>query len=528
MAVTYAWRLDSNKYAYILPPYNLKACTGPKTENNPEAKYSLEYGFLSNTPLTDYFLRAVGTAAEDKFGKNSEGGLALYQTAFDAMLAKISGAANGALTQIGENEITTISDWKGMDNADILSADVYFNVDSENCADLRGVGIKGARYLGSIPGSTYINDKSVGETSGKDLAVGLDYLASGTTTTVDVMLSDGTVTDKDIIVQAGIPGFTDVYGIYLEDNLEDGDTVSGTTQTPEYMFVIRNGKDGAQGVKGDPLTIDSDGVEETLAKKDDLVALSGTVTTLKDEVENINDNVKTLTQYYNTISLDNINNLITMVTNLQRQLNRLEEYLFGFELPDVTNDGDDPTIIGGGGTGRIQIVPLGVVKKSKDDLTIAQNDYIYEGDESTGAGIEGWATDIDSLKVNNKKFHLLGYLEPENDYLVADEKSQGVRAMPSITRLYSLPNIAVTLTGITFGMNTTYGSMKMKVNGSAEIDGSLRVQDNMQAKAISATHSSITGSSYASDGFYQTTSPSASTATTITAYTDFSKDPTIE
>lgn len=526
MAVTYAWRLDSNKYAYILPPYDLKACTGPKTENNPEAKYSLEYGFLSNTPLTDYFLRAVGTAAEDKFGKNSEGGLALYQTAFDAMLAKISGAANGALTQIGENEITTISDWKGMDNAVILSADVYFNVDSENCADLRGVGIKGARYLGSIPGSTYINDKSVGETSGKDLAVGLDYLASGTPTTVDVMLSDGTVTDKDIIVQAGIPGFTDVYGIYLEDNLEDEDTVSGTTQTPEYMFVIRNGKDGARGEEGPAYQI-TDGVKEGLAKQEDLKTLSGTVTTLKTDVEKIGDNLETLTQYYNTISLDNINNLITMVTNLQRQLNRLEEYLFGFELPDVTNDGDDPTIIGGG-TGRIQIVPLGMVKKSKDDSTIAQDDYTYNGDKATGAGIEGWDTaDEEILKVNNKKFHLLGYLEPENDYLVADEKSQGVRAMPSITRLYSLPNIAVTLTGITFGVKSDY-DMNVRVNGSGEITGSLKVGANMQADKISANHSSITGTSYASGGFYQTESTENVSAKTITTYTDFSKDPTIE
>lgn len=519
MAVTYAWRLDSNKYAYILPPYDLKACTGPKTENNPEAEYSLEYGFLSNTPLTDYFLRAVGTAAEEKFGKNSKGGLASYQTAFDAMLAKISGAANGILTQIGKNEITTISNWKGMNNADILSADVYFNVDSENCVDLRGVGVKGARYLGSIPGSTYINDKSVGETSGKDLAVGLDYLASGTTTTVDVMLSDGTVTDKDIIVQAGIPGFTDVYGIYLEDNLEDEDTVSGTTQTPEYMFVIRNGKDGARGEKGPAYQI-TDGVKEGLAKQKDLEVLSGTVTTLKNEVERIDDNVKTLTQYYNTISLDNINNLITMVTNLQRQLNRLEEYLFGFELPDVTNDGDDPTIIGGG-TGRIQIVPLGMVKKSKDDSTIAQNDYTYIGTGSTEGGIEGWdTTDEETLKVNNKKFHLLGYLEPENDYLVADEKSQGVRAMPSITRLYSLPNIAVTLTGITFG---TEKKMDLYVSGNAQTSGSF------QTEAISAKHSSIVGSSYASEGFYQTTSPSASTITPpITVYKDFSKDPTIE
>lgn len=513
MAVTYAWRLDSNKYAYILPPYELKAGTDVSTE----------YGFLSNAPLTDYFLRTVSTTANDKFG--AKGSLEDYLTAFAAMEEKIGLAEAGVYHQIGEYGGEEIfSGWTGMKYADLLSGDEYYNVDAESCADLRGVGIKGTRYLGSIPFD------SANDLTGINLT-DFTYIASGdsATTYTWVLNEVNNEWEKQKVeipfVRAGIPGFTDVYGIYMDDNLDDKDSVSGTTNTPEYMFVIRNGSYGPQGPEG-PVYDMEDGVSAGLAKQKDLEALSGTVTTLKNEVERIDDNVTRLTQYYNTISLDNINNLITMVTNLQRQLNRLEEYLFGFELPDVTNDGDDPTIIGGG-TGRIQIVPLGIVKKSKDDSTIAQNDYTYSGTGSTGAGIEGWATDEDSLKVNNKKFHLLGYLEPENDYLVADEKSQGVRAMPSITRLYSLPNIAVTLTGITFGVESVH-DMNVRVNGSGEITGSLKVGTNMEADKISANHSSITGTSYATGGFYQTASTENVSATTITGYTDFSKDPTIE
>jgi len=448
MAVTYAWRLDSNKYAYILPPYKLEACTGPKTENNPEAKYSLEYGFLSNTPLTDYFLRAVGTAAEDKFGKNSEGGLAAYQDAFDAMLAKISGATNGALTQIGENEITTISDWKGLGNADILSADVYFNVDSENCADLRGVGIKGTRYLGSIKDD---NNNGVDINS-------VTYQAASET------------------VRAGMPGYIDVYGIYMEDNPAMEDPNSGVIKNaPEYMFVIRNGKDGAQGPQGEKGDENTNDLSE-YAKKTDLEALSKRVDDLADEISKLD--LETI--------LQRIGNIEGLYNTLLNEFERLKSYVDDLnEKIDNSNNNDNndgPTTIVGGGS-KIEIVPLG-------DVSGDRNDYDYEEGATEDGDIDGWYGE----PVNDKVFHLLGYLE-QDGYLSVD--GGGLREMPEVTRLYSLPNIGVTLKGVTFGVER---EMDLYVNGNTHIEGDAVVMDNIKAKNLIASNKS-----YVKEGFYQAT-----------------------
>lgn len=497
MAVTYAWRLDSNKFAYIVPPYDL---TGNTVSN--------EYGFLSDTPLTDYFLRAVATTAESKFGKNGVQGLSGYTAAFAAMEQKIAEAAtaNGH-TQQGKDIPTpqTFSGWTGMEHADLLSADVYYNVDSEDCADLRGVGIKGTRYLGSIRGDA-ATDGSISSANLENMT----YIPSGSSATTYTWVLNRTTNEweKSIVdvpvVQPGIPGFVDVYGIYLTDNLEGDETVETTNQTPEYMFVIRNGGYGPQGPQGDPLVIDGE-IEASLTTKAEFNALSSEVSTLKTAVSAVTNNMETLTQYYNTISLDNINNLIVMVSNLQKQLSRLEQYLFGFELPDVTTDTDDGGLPGGG-TGKIQIVPLGLV--SGDSVSNGYNDY--EGDTySSGAMIEGWGEEDD---VKTKQFHLLGYLEDsaENDeYLKTD--GDGNRKMPTITRLYSLPNVKVSLTGITFGnADGSDKNMDVKVNGnvlSSGIvwgEGGLGTPAQINAQTVVASSNVISKDKmYAKNGFYQ-------------------------
>lgn len=428
MAVTYAWRLDSNKFAYIVPPYDLTGNT-----------VSDEYGFLSETPLTDYFLRAVSTTAESKFGKNGTQGLSGYTEAFAAMEQKIAEAATtSGHTQTGKDvpKIETFSGWTGMEKADLLSADVYYNVDSEDCADLRGVGIKGTRYLGAFPS---IN-------SGVDPE--------------DIMFNT--------TLGAGMEGYTDVYGIYLTDD----DT---TSSAPEYMFVVRNGEKGEKGDKGDPLVI-TDDIRASLTTKSEFNALSGTVSTLETAVDSLNDAMASLTNAYKTISLDNVNNLTVMVSNLQRQINRLEQYLFGFDIPESSNgnntdNGDSPL----GGGGQIDIVPLGIV--SGDDGVIC-NDYIVTATTDTEAKIEGWGGN-DAVK--DKKFHLLGYLEDDSVYLTTDE--YGFRVLPQVNRLYALPNITVSLSGVTIGGIDSGTTTNVVINGGVDVSTNIRADGNIWGAA---------------------------------------------
>ena len=276
-----------------------------------------------------------------------------------------------------------------------------------------------------------------------------------------------------------------------------------------------------------------DEIEQTLVKKTDFVALSGEVTTLKTAVDAVNDNMQTLTQYYNTISLDNINNLIVMVSNLQKQLSRLEQYLFGFELPDITTDTEELP-----GTGRIQIVPLGIVKDENGGD--AANDYVNDNNESDGA-IEDWESDV---KVKDKVFHLLGYLEDPEEYLISKD---GKRKNPTITRLYSLPNIGVSLTGITFGGFDAGNTMQMVVNGNTFISGvtnmkgNVIIDENLKVKSggtigggfnvegkLSASDGVFENTVYATNGFYQETgTPVSITVNEVDSASlgEFSKEP---
>ena len=166
MAVTYAWRLDTNKYAYLVPPVPFEDIV----ENDEDSGFSNEewyaYGFLSNTPLTDYFMRNVGTTAENTFGQTEDGdsNLSLYERAFEVMLAKVKKASENKYWQrLNGDDDDELVDWRGMSGVDLLSADVYYNIDAKECADLRGVGIKSIQFLGSIEGSTFVEEGQIDE-----------------------------------------------------------------------------------------------------------------------------------------------------------------------------------------------------------------------------------------------------------------------------------------------------------------------------------------------------------------------------
>jgi polyhydroxyalkanoate synthesis regulator phasin len=179
MAVTYAWRLDANKYAYLIDPTH--------TGN------TIEYGYASNAPLNGTQLATVAETCNNLFG-DTEGtlGFSGYTTAFNAMITKI-------------NEKWQTS---GAEFYDLLSADVYYNVDASQCADLKGVGIRGIHYLGASTAYDPRNpswDPSIIQTNTTALA-----------------------------------GKFSIYGIYMDD--QEGDET--TNLSPERIFAVYNGSNG--------------------------------------------------------------------------------------------------------------------------------------------------------------------------------------------------------------------------------------------------------------------------------------------
>lgn len=176
MAVTYAWRLDANKYAYLIDP----------------TKDNLEYGYADEFPLNGAQLASVAQTCNTLFGEDGELGFAGYTEAYNAMIEKIK------------------TKWKNAQFYDLLSADVYYNVDASQCADLKGVGIRGIRYLGASTAYNPENpswDPSIRETDTTELA-----------------------------------GKFSIYGIYMDD--QDYELDDGTTLTPERIFAVYNGKNG--------------------------------------------------------------------------------------------------------------------------------------------------------------------------------------------------------------------------------------------------------------------------------------------
>lgn len=174
MAVTYAWRLDANKYAYLVDPEKGT------------------YGYVSESPLNGTQLATVSKTCNEFFGEDGNLGFSGYKNAFEEMVKKINNKWNA----------------DGAEFYDLLSADVYYNVDASYCADLRGVGIRGIRYLGASkeydPNNPSWNP-SIKQTNTTDLA-----------------------------------GKFSVYGIYMDDQNDD----ETGNLSPERIFAVYNGADG--------------------------------------------------------------------------------------------------------------------------------------------------------------------------------------------------------------------------------------------------------------------------------------------
>ena len=307
MAVTYAWRLDSDKFAYIVSPSGVN-------------------GYVSDVQLTGSDLKRVAETAENRFGNGGSYGLSGYTQAFIEMERKIA------------------TKWPNLEYADMLSADMYYNVDAQNCADLRGVGIKGTMYLGSLLNP---EDGGIEPTN-------VSYYASGASV-------------NNVTILPGLPGYTDIYGIYLTDQIEnENDVVSAATSAPEYMFVVRNGKDGARGEQGPQ--------GESGANGEDVTELIQTVTELSDSVATLSGSVATLETAMEAFDTNTWTGITEQLKAFNEKLTKIEERLTAIE---------DNGIGGGGGStggGSITIKPLLNVNTGSNTTPY----YILVSDKTSG------------------------------------------------------------------------------------------------------------------------------------------------
>lgn len=461
MAVTYSWRLDSNKFAYILPPEELSVDA-----------ISREYGYLSNHALVGTTLESIAHRAEERFGKGAENGLLDYQIAFGYMYEKIIAADTtisgntGHTQQFSGSTFPDIYQWPGASHYDLLSADVYYNVDAAECANLKGVGISSVQYLGSITGKTWV-DYNISEEGLSEVTQGTytyinNYsspdiaIPSGTTTENILMASKGTQIDvefydgngelqtQSLSVTQGIPGFTDVYGIYFSDTQLDE---NGELPTPDDIFLVRNGKDGLQTEININIPDDSafnvleeyiDQIQDDVNSVDDRIGLIENALSLNTSEGSIFDRLTALEEKVFSGSTEEPidESLQNLITNLQNKIATLEE-----QVNDLINNGSSS-----GGGSDIKIV------------TLSTNDFI---NESEGFAIDGVSNEASYFKPSDNLYVLGTYLPTEKAY----ENNNDYRASNIVEYLFALPYI--------------------KLNGKSGVTiDKLNVVNNVRAKAF--------------------------------------------
>lgn len=288
MAITYAWRIDSNKFSYIISP--------DLTSEDP-------YGYVSETPLIGDSLLTVKQNAEFKFGLTATNGAVEYLKAFNKMVSKIKVR------------------W-GLDEIDLLSADVYYNVDASECADLRGVGIKGIRYLGA---ATEVDN------NGKPIAFSPN---------VRLTLKND---DGVVIPNPMIGGKFSVYGIYMEDQYDkDGNLKADIS--PENMFLVYNGANGAQGEGGEDISHSLETyVNEKIADvQTDILDVKDDISDLTKKIEQVSD-FATFESVINTIQelQTTISGLTKSNQELLGRINELEDELEAIKDSNVGDGGEE-------------------------------------------------------------------------------------------------------------------------------------------------------------------------------------------
>ena len=354
MAVTYAWRLDANKYAYILNPDKLKE----NITNNDS------YGYVNEYPLSNEDINLVGENANKMFGEGankteSANNKQKYVEAFGIMEGLIK------------------EKWG---DYDLLSADVYYNVDSANCADLRGVGIQSIRLIGVA---------NPPETKG--------------TVTIESLKPDPTADIKT-------PGAYLVYGVYMADqDIKDIDNVKDLP-TPESIIVVRNGA-----------IVDAEHNEDTITEilKD---WLDTSVQPKIDELKEVDAKIWEQINNINSILYDygGLSDFTTKITDLENEVKGLKSELQGLrnefdafrqqvlefmnlnvEIADIGN--------GGGSSGGVSI---------NGEMEGNNEYYVLGYDVGTNSicyhpkGLIDY-NDGDSFEISSDGFHAKGFYQNE-------------------------------------------------------------------------------------------------------------------
>lgn len=322
MAVTYAWRLDANKYAYLVDPEKGT------------------YGYVSESPLNGTQLATVSKTCNEFFGEDGELGFSGYKNAFEEMVKKINNKWNT----------------DGAEFYDLLSADVYYNVDASYCADLRGVGIRGIRYLGASkeydPNNPSWNP-SIKQTNTTELA-----------------------------------GKFSVYGIYMDDQNDD----ETSNLSPERIFAVYNGSNGTD-LTGN---FGTDDLQEMIEAEKQIRADADTkhenlITDLRHDVDALSHlSCGDLSGLMTTIESlnDRIVALESAKTDLEEEINELRSELEAIKDPSSGSGGvDNPssganiTIEDYNNNGEVSLVGIG-----DDDTLYRIRRAIYNNDDVNVVG----------------------------------------------------------------------------------------------------------------------------------------------
>lgn len=415
MAVTYVWRLDSNKYAYLAPPMDIKEqsdCPSGVTEDDWQ-----KYGYLSNSLLTDYFLKNVS----DKSAFIAEN-FDEYEKAFNIMLRKINLAKSeeeGFKQQIdGENEIKTF-DWGSLEYIELGNADVYYEMNSITQSDLRGVGIKDIRFIGTIKSDdAYIKDMA-SDLEGYDDESPKELSRAGSYIDINYLDTDRNEKTESIKVKPGIPGCMDVYGIYMKDQNDN--------EVPEMKFYVRNGKHGPTGVQG---------------KQGELNPNVVTIEAFNTEIGNINNDINELKEDFNS-SQNNIRTLLAFIQNLNGETDLINK-LNNIEKSIVTLDSKiqdlqaQINILNNNPSGDGTTLEIHKLKQDGDSYRLLTNEW---DDDEYGYG------DFENetfLSDGTTQLYLLGFLEKKaNDSEIVDS------GVAIADKLFAIPNIGINSKGVT-------------------------------------------------------------------------------
>ena len=409
MAITHSWRLDSEKYVYLFPPQRLTTSTIPSNTEYSVNDF-LDYGFLSRTPLTDYYAKLVADKAAAEFGRDAieidgtEVVFEKYQKAFNIMMSKInmSSSEPGYTQKMGDKEDTFV--WVGASNYDLLSADVYFNVDASNCSDLRGIGIKEIKYIGSIPDNIYSTGNINNDASPQPINNAPSMYLQGEN--YSITHNNQKV---EIQIESGIPGFTDVYGIFMDEDTSNDDSL-----LPENIFFIKNGKIGVKGEQGE---VGPQGPSVTIT--DDAIEDLESIKYLNGKITELTSTVTTLSNSFKSIMGENLDDYLSQITTLRNEIKRL--------------------------TGRVEQCEKDIEKidTSTNNVPTGGNITVYSLRENALKLQNKWDSDTygpDTSVADNHNFNS-DSKEPQTLYLLGYYPKE--TGSENVTRLFAIPNIGI-------------------------------------------------------------------------------------